>query len=213
MTRAWRGTSRRRLYDELGWDALSHRRWYRRLCHFVKLIRSQSPEYLLSEIPPVRQIMYNLRNPWVFDPNIAWTVRFSNTYFQNTLHEWNLLDDEMKNSRSISEFKWKLLQIIKPVKNSMYNISDIHGVRYLTKMWFNLSALHECKFRHKFDCFNPRCTYGEVVEIINTFSCTARSLRRCGGISLVNFPTFPGLRLRRWIQNPYANCYCLAATT
>ena len=108
--------------------------------------------------------MYNLRKPRVYDENIVRTVRFSNTYFQNALHEWNLLDDEIKNSRSISEFKRKLLQIIKPVKNSMYNISDIDGIKYLTKIRLKFSALNEHKFRHKFDCLNPCCTCGEGIE-------------------------------------------------
>ena len=102
-------------------------------------------KYLFSEIPPERQVMYNLRKPRVYDENIVRTVRFSNTYFQNALHEWNLLDDEIKNSRSISEFKRKLLQIIKPVKNSMYNISDIDGIKYLTKIRLKFSALNEHK--------------------------------------------------------------------
>ena len=77
----------------------------RRLYHFFKLIRSHSPEYLISEIPPEHQVMYNLRKPRVYDENIVRTVCFSNTYFQNALHEWNLLEDEKTNLRSISEFK------------------------------------------------------------------------------------------------------------
>ena len=31
---AWRGTKIDRLYEELGWKSLCHRRWYRRLCYF-----------------------------------------------------------------------------------------------------------------------------------------------------------------------------------
>ena len=31
---AWRGT---KVYEELGWDYLYHRRWYRRLIHVYKL--------------------------------------------------------------------------------------------------------------------------------------------------------------------------------
>ena len=108
--------------------------------------------------------MYSLRNPRVYDENIVRTVRFSNTYFQNSLHEWNLLDNEIKSSRSISEFKRKLLQIIKPVKNSLYNISDIDGIKYLTKLRLKFSALNEHKFRHRFDCLNPCCTCSEAVE-------------------------------------------------
>ena len=34
VTGAWRGTNRQRLYEELGWENLYERRWYRRLCHF-----------------------------------------------------------------------------------------------------------------------------------------------------------------------------------
>ena len=36
VTGAWRGTSRQRLYDELGWDSLYERRRYRSFCHFLK---------------------------------------------------------------------------------------------------------------------------------------------------------------------------------
>ena len=31
---AWRGTSRQKLYNELGWENLYHRRWYLRMTHF-----------------------------------------------------------------------------------------------------------------------------------------------------------------------------------
>ena len=47
----------------------------------------------------------------------------------------------IKSSRSISEFKRAMLQIIKSVKNSLYNISDIDGIKYLTKIRLKFSAL------------------------------------------------------------------------
>ena len=43
---AWRGTNKYKLYEELGWESLYHRRWYRRLTHFFKLKNSFSPLYL-----------------------------------------------------------------------------------------------------------------------------------------------------------------------
>ena len=46
VTGAWRGTSRQRLFNELGWENLYDRRWYRRLCHFFTLKTTQIPEYL-----------------------------------------------------------------------------------------------------------------------------------------------------------------------
>ncbi len=118
VTGTWRSTSRQRLYQELGWETLYHRRWYRRLTHFFSLKKSESPEYLFNEIPKERQLRYDLRNPNIYEQPVARTTRFANTYFQNTLFEWNLLDSEIQNSASISQFKAKLLSIIRPVKKS-----------------------------------------------------------------------------------------------
>ena len=63
ITGAWKGTSRQRLYEELGWESMYDRRWYRRLCHFFQLRQSKAPDYLFNEIPPERQIPYIIRNP------------------------------------------------------------------------------------------------------------------------------------------------------
>ena len=108
VTGAWRGTSRQRLYNELGWESLYDRRWYRRLCHFF-VLKKRSPQYLVTEIPNEHQLTYNLRNPRVYDQNIGPTNRFANTYFQNTFMEWNKLDNKVKHSVSIAQFKNKLL--------------------------------------------------------------------------------------------------------
>ena len=48
ITETWRGTSRNKLYNELGWESLSDRRWSRRLLQFFKIRNSMTPSYLLS---------------------------------------------------------------------------------------------------------------------------------------------------------------------
>ena len=110
----------------------SQRRWYQRLCHFFNVKKSQSPHYWFAEIPDERKLTYNLRATHAYNQNFGRTVHFSNTYFQNTLLEWNLLCDDVKHYVSIAEFKRKLLAIIRPLGNSIYNIHD--GVRSLTKL-------------------------------------------------------------------------------
>ena len=142
---AWRGTNRQRLYNDLGWETLYSRRWYRRLCHFFNLKNNQSPEYLFNLIPAERQTNYDLRNQRIYTPAVSRTVRFSNTYFSNAPYEWNLLDRDMRSSKSIAEFKRKLLSKIRPAENSVYNIYDIEGVRILTKFLLNFSALNRDK--------------------------------------------------------------------
>ena len=49
---AWKGTNRQRLHNELEWESLYSRRWYRRLCHFVNLRnnRSQSISSIKSQL-------------------------------------------------------------------------------------------------------------------------------------------------------------------
>ena len=42
---AWRGTSTDKVLEELGWETLAHRRWYRCLCQFCKIINNSCPEY------------------------------------------------------------------------------------------------------------------------------------------------------------------------
>ena len=78
--------------------------------------------------------------------------------------EWNNLDNEVKHSVSIAQFKNKLLSTIRPVGNSIYNVHDIIGVRYLTKLRLQFSALNEHQFRHNFDCLSPICICGTAKE-------------------------------------------------
>ena len=83
-------------------------------------------------------------------------VRFSNTYFQNVLSEWHSLDNNIKESETISEFKRKLLAVIRPKQRSVYSVYDRVGIKNLTKLRLKFSPLNEHRFRHHFDCFSPR---------------------------------------------------------
>ena len=123
---AWCGTNKYKLYEELGWERLYHR-LYRRLTHFFKLKNSFSPLYLYNLIPPKREIHYNLRAPRDYEAQIERTLRISNTYLQNCIHEWNLLDVSTRSCQSISEFKRELLGRIRPPKRLTFNIYDIEG--------------------------------------------------------------------------------------
>ena len=90
--------------------------------------------------------------------------RYSNSYFQNTVSEWNLLENEIRTSPSISQFKKKLLAIIRPKINPTYNIRDILGIRLLTKLRVEFSALNGHRFKHNFACLNPTCICGTGKE-------------------------------------------------
>ena len=164
VTGASRGTNRQRLFEELGWENLYDRRWYRRLCQFYSLKMTSSPMHLFEEIPSELDISYNLRHLRAYDPNIPRTVRFSNTYIHNVLFEWKMLDNEIKNAASLGEFKKKLLAKIRPSRNPIFHVHDIIGIRRLTKLRVKFSDVNEHKLRHNFDCLSPICGCGEAYE-------------------------------------------------
>ena len=78
VTGAWGGgTNRLRLYEELGWENLYHKRWYRRLCQFFKLVKSRSPGYLFDEIPLECQFSYSLSNARDYEVHAASSIYLS----------------------------------------------------------------------------------------------------------------------------------------
>ena len=58
----WQGTSREKLYDELGWESLSMRRWARRMTIFYKIHNGMTPSYLLDHIPENSTINVSLQS-------------------------------------------------------------------------------------------------------------------------------------------------------
>ena len=61
ITGAVRGTSREKIYQELGFESLQQRRWYVKLCFLFKIINNQSPCYLFQLVPSPN-IRYFARN-------------------------------------------------------------------------------------------------------------------------------------------------------
>ena len=88
------------------------------------------------------------------------TARFSSTYFQNVIADWNLLDSDMRNLESLAACKWKLISSVRPLKNPIYGVYDIVGIRCLTNHRVEFSPLNEHKFQHNFDCLSPICASG-----------------------------------------------------
>ena len=54
ITGAMKGTSREKLYQELGLEYLQQKRWMRRLCLFYKVASAKLPAYIYDFIPPIR---------------------------------------------------------------------------------------------------------------------------------------------------------------
>ena len=64
VTGTWKGTSREKLYQVLGWESLYLRRWSRRLFMIYKIINNLMPDYLRDPIPQLIQ-SYFVINPFL----------------------------------------------------------------------------------------------------------------------------------------------------
>ena len=54
ITGTWQGTNRSKLYEELGRETLSYRRWCRRILQIHKIEKYNTPSYLRDKLPPHR---------------------------------------------------------------------------------------------------------------------------------------------------------------
>ena len=92
------------------------------------------------------------------------TNRYANTYFQNCPKEWNQLDITLQSSQTISEFKRRLIQLVRPPKRSMFNIHDLDGVKLLARLRVDFSDLRSHSFNHNFHCPDPSCLCKTGIE-------------------------------------------------
>ena len=165
ITGAIRGSSREKLYQELGLESLQQRRWFRKLCYFFKIAKNESSKSLSDKIPSTRTA-YRTRNN--IDNSPRFNVKhalFKNSFFPSTVIEWNNLDKSIRSSESFAVFKKTILQFIRPTPNSTFNCHNPIGIKLITRLRLGLNHLQNRKFKHNFlDCLNPICCCGKDIE-------------------------------------------------
>ena len=169
ITGAIRGTSKDKLYKELGLEYLSSRRWLKRLCLFHKIYHNKSPEYLYRLIPQPHNL-FNLRNQHLIPQIFCRTNLFSDSFFPTAIKEFNKLNYQTTHDLSFQCFRKTLLKSIRPVPNSLFDACNPHGLKLLTRLRVGLSHLREQKFRHGFnDTIDPFCPCNMETESVSHF--------------------------------------------
>ena len=150
-------------------ESLEKRRWYRKLCCFNKIFRSQSPQYLFNIIP-TSVGPYNTRNANNIPQFKVKHNFFKNSFFPSVVIEWNKLDLNIPNSENLFIFKKKLSKFIHPSGNSVFKCHNPKGIKLLTRQRLGLSHLQEHKFKHGFlDSLKPICSCGQNIETSTHF--------------------------------------------
>ena len=169
ITGAIRGTSKVKLYQEIGLEYLSSRRWFRRLCLFYKIINNEQPSYLFNLVPRPYHIL-NTRNQSQIPDIFCRTEIFSNSFFPYCIKEWKKLDHNIKRSDSYVHFRNSVLKSIRPIGNSIFDICDNEGIKLLTRLRLGLSHLNKHKFNHGFlDTVNPMCSCNTEDETVTHY--------------------------------------------
>ena len=98
------------------------------------------------------------------------TIVFSDSFFPNTIKEFNKLNHSVSHQLSFQSFRRFLSKSIRPVPNSLFDACDPHGVKLLTRLRVGLSHLKEQKFRHGFnDTVDPFCPCNMETETVTHF--------------------------------------------
>ena len=164
----WQGTSRVKLYDEMGWESLADRRWARRMTIFYKINNGLAPSYLSEHVPQRNGSTFNLRNRVDSTPFVR-TDRYENSFYPYTIKAWKNLENEAKLKPSVQSFKKHLNDFIRPPEHSLYGIRDKYGIKLLTKIRVTFLDLRDHMFNHNFNCENPQCSCGMEDETSEHF--------------------------------------------
>ena len=164
ITGAIRATSREKLYYELDFESLVSKRWYPKLCCFHKAFKTQAPRYLFEVIPTAKRADITRNHDKVPHFKVKHNY-FKKFFFPSTVIEWNKLDLNVRNSKSLTNCKSKVLKYIRPSKNSIILCDNPRGIQLLTKLRLVLSHFRDHKFKYNFlDTLNPICNCGDEIE-------------------------------------------------
>ena len=158
ITGAWQGSNRNKLYEELGWESLSDRRWCRRLLQIYKIYNHLTPTYLRDNLPPLRQFLYGNNNSNILHNIICKTKRYMNSFFPDSVNIWNNIFSDFQKYGTIEAFKKQITTLIRPMPKSIFGIHDPTGLKHLFQLRLGLSLLKYDKKRHNFvDTPNDLC--------------------------------------------------------
>ena len=180
ITGAWKGTSRDKLYKNLGWESLNKRREMRKLCIIYETLDTKFPNYLYKILekqfygPDSRS--YNNNSKIKLKPFISTSKPYKLSFFPSTIKSWNNLEKSVKESKSKAIFKRRILNKIRPKKASYFGLRNHEHIRYLTMLRLELSPLRSHKFSRGFlDTTNELCKTCNAKEDTEHFLLLCRS--------------------------------------
>ena len=167
ITGAWQGSSRSKLYEELGWESLSDRRNIRRTLQIEKIINNNSIEYLRNELPSLHRELFSGRHRNTFHEIKCNSKRYKESFFPDAISSWNncMRVFNYENIPTKQKLKSDTTSLYRPIPRSIFGIYDPSGIRHIFLLRLNLSPLKDHKWRHNFaDTCSNKCLCNEGKE-------------------------------------------------
>ena len=95
VTDAWQGSNRSKLYEELGWESLSERRWCRRILQLHNILSNKLPRHC-------RPLYSQNNNNNTFHVIRCRSSRYMNSFFPDAIISWNNIITHFNNIPSIN---------------------------------------------------------------------------------------------------------------
>jgi hypothetical protein len=157
-TGAYKHTKHTNLLDELGWPPLLLRRQHHRMSLMFKIQNGISPVYLTGACPPLTKdrTPYDLSGSNITVPQTK-TTTYQKSFFPASVKNWNELNKQMRETKTIDTFKDNLKKSSGYNNNKLFNHFSNKAAVNHTRMRLGLSALasHRCDYKH---IDNPKCT-------------------------------------------------------
>ena len=165
ITGTWKGSSRTKLYEELGWESLSDRRRCRRILQVHKIENRTTPSYLNDKLPAHRGPQPNGNIPNTFYELRSRTNRYRKSFFPDAIVSWNKFITHFATMPTFKSLKNYISCFFRPKPHSIFRIHDPLGIHYLFQLRVGLSPLRNHKKRHNFiDTPSDTCYCTQGVE-------------------------------------------------
>ena len=168
ITGTWQGTSTNKVYGLLGWEFLSHRRWFRQMCIFYKIVKGLAPVYLTSLVSQSK----SLRNDSYLLSNIPTrTKRYKRSFFPSLIYSWNnILTADQRRYPSLNLFKSKLKLQLERNKSFNFGLNFYDELKEINQLRVGLSPLTQHKFLHNFsEIISDACLCGRPEDSTHFF--------------------------------------------
>ena len=175
ITGAWQGSSRSKIYEELGWE--SDRRNCRRVPQICKIMNKNTLSYLKEKLPPNGREMFSGKVRTTVHTIICKSNKYMNSFFPDAIVSWNSFMEILKYKEvpSMGVLKNDILSLIPPVADGFFKIHDPVGLRYLFQSRLSLSPLKGNKWRYNFsDTTSGICHCSHGVEGTSPCNCCKR---------------------------------------